>query len=144
MRPGSAATLIGALLGLSLIATIGVAGYLMSPTHRLGSSVQALQQLGMLYLDEPAPMFEELGFERGAPALLVVCSACSVPTGIEEQVRVTDDLDVAAAYALAVSGGRVGPGYAVIDPAGMLRYRTFDPALWEHGQEIRTLLDAVR
>lgn len=46
--------------------------------------------------------------------------------------------------ALAVVDGRVGPGYAVIDPAGRVRYRTFDPALSEHGREIGVLLATVR
>jgi hypothetical protein len=139
-----AAAVVAAVVAAALAATVGVVAYLVSPTNRRGAPVQALSQLGLLYLDEPAPMFDELGFTRGAPALLVVCSACTPPAGVGGQVRVTDDPEVAAAYALAVADGRIGPGYAVIDPAGRVRYRTFDPALSEHGREIRVLLDAVR
>jgi len=36
------------------------------------------------------------------------------------------------------------PGYAVVDPAGFVRYRSYDPAWGGHGQEQTILLGAVR
>ncbi len=111
--------------------------------------VPALQQLDLLYLDEPAPLLDRLGVEAGRPAVVVVCEGCALPdVDGAGQVVVTADEAVARAYALArpaPGSGRVqiGPGYAVIDAAGRVRYRTFDPALGEHGEEIRRLLEGV-
>lgn len=112
--------------------------------------VPGLQQLDLLHLDEPAPLLDRLGVEAGRPAVVVVCEACDAPRdlGVPVQVVVTADEAVARAYALArpgVAQGVVpGPGYAVVDGAGHVRYRTFDPDLTEHGEEIRRLLDALR
>jgi len=109
--------------------------------------VPALQQLDLLYLDEPAPLLDRLGVEAGWPAAVVVCEACA-PPDVEGagQVVVTDDEAVARAYALArpsPGGVQVGPGYAVVDSGGRVRYRTFDPALSDHGEEVRRLLEGV-
>ena len=52
--------------------------------------------------------------------------------------------DVAAAYGLRTRDGGIGPGYAVVDGRRHVRYRTFDPRLAEHGQEILVLVEAVR
>jgi hypothetical protein len=82
--------------------------------------------------------------------VVVVCDACAAPdVGGAGQVVVTDDEAVARAYALARPGGsagaavRIGPGYVVVDAGGRVRYRTFDPALGDHGEEIRRLLEGV-
>ena len=71
------------------------------------------------------------------------CEDCQAPD-VEAQVRVTDDPDVARRYGLLTAEGRIGPGYAVVDATGTLRYRTFDPAPAAHAEEITVLLDAAR
>ena len=55
-----------------------------------------------------------------------------------------EDPDVARRYGLLTAEGRIGPGYAVVDATGTLRYRTFDPAPAAHAEEITVLLDAAR
>lgn len=57
---------------------------------------------------------------------------------------VSADPAVAEAYGLRTAEGAVGPGYALIDPALRVRYRTFDPRLSVHAEEIAVLLGAVR
>ena len=138
-----------ALMGPALLAVVGVVGvgiavYLSSPAHRLHDPVHALQQLDVLYLDEPAPEYTALGLRAGEPALVVVCRACDAPRVTGAQVVVTADEDVAAAYALATADGRIGPGYAIVDARGRVRYRSFDPGTSGHAREIQILLDGVR
>jgi peroxiredoxin len=81
-----------------------------------------------------------------------VCEACEPPQlrpDVAAEVRVTDDQQVARAYALALhddgGGGaaRIGPGYALIDDRGRVRYRTFDPGVSGNGEEIRVLVRAL-
>jgi hypothetical protein len=139
LRP---AAVIGTVLALVLAVGVGLVVLLSSDDHQLHDPVHALQQLDLLYLDEPAPAYQRLGFERGRPALLVVCRACDAPP-VRAQVVVTDDIEIASAYALATRSGRIGPGYAVIDARGHVRYRTFDPRPALHAREIQVLLDAV-
>ena len=129
-------------------ACIVVVGLLLGAWHLLDDSrleppSPALQQLDLLYLDEPAPGYERLGFRPGEPALLLVCDPpCAAPAG-SWQVRHTTDASVARDYGLLTAEGRVGPGYALIDGAGRVRYRTFDPAPAAHGREIGILLGSL-
>lgn len=55
----------------------------------------------------------------------------------------TQDIRAARAYGLAADDGRLGPGYALVDSRGRLRYRTFDPSLQDHAREIAILLAAL-
>ncbi len=138
------AVVLAGVLGVVAVVAAGLLALLSSSGHQLHDPVHALQQLDLLYLDEPAPAYEALGLEPGRPALIVVCAACQAPAVTGAQVAVTDDPAVAAAYALATVDGRIGPGYAVVDPAGRVRYRTFDPFVGEHAAEVQILLDALR
>ena len=136
----------GAAASVAVVLAIAVAGvsvYLTSSAHGLHDPVHALQQFDLFYLDQPAPLPEQLGLQPGRPALVVVCEDCQAPD-VEAQVRVTDDPDVARRYGLLTAEGRIGPGYAVVDATGTLRYRTFDPAPAAHAEEITVLLDAAR
>lgn len=125
------------------VATAGVAAYLGSEGHSRHDPNHALQQLDAAYLDEPAPAYRELGLQRGRPALVVFCEECR-PPDVEAQVHLSDDRSLARRYGLVTEIGRLGPGYAVIDGTGNVRYRTFDPGLSDHEKEIEILLDAVR
>lgn len=136
-------TVLGVLL-VDAIVVLGVAAYLTSDAHRLHDPNQALQQLDAFYLDEPAPGYRRLGLRPGTPALLVFCTNCQPPSRLAAQVRVIDDVALARRYALRRSSGRLGPGYAVIDARGRVRYRTFDPGLGTHRQEIEILLERAR
>jgi hypothetical protein len=107
-----------------------------------GDPTRGLQQLDLLYLDEPAPRYEELGLVRGRPALLLVCSACPRPA-VDAQVVLSSDPAVARDYGLLTADGRVGPGYALINERGRVRYRTFDADAAAHAAEIAVLLAAM-
>jgi len=132
---------LGALV--SGVCAVGVVVYLTSGRHELHDPFHALQQLDLVYLDQPAPGLGELGLRRGRPALVVFCRVCQAPR-VEAQVRVSDRRDLARSYGLVTADGRVGPGYALIDAEGTVRYRTFDPGLAEHAEEIEVLLEAIR
>lgn len=123
--------------------SLGVLGYLLSPGAGVAPN-PGLRQLDMLYLDEPAPGLGQLDIEAGAVTVAVFCpQACALPKISGAQVVRSTDRALAAEYALVTSAGRVGPGYALIDVAGRLRYRTFDPAPADHAAEIQVLVDAV-
>ncbi len=133
------------MLGVDLIVVLGVIAYLTSASHRQHDPTHALQQLDAFYLDEAAPAYRRLGLRPGRPALLVVCdNGCRPPARLGAQVRVTRDAAIGRAYGLMTRTGRLGPGYAVIDTRGNVRYRTFDPELGGHRREIHILLERAR
>lgn len=134
------------LLGAAVAVAAG-AGLLLAalaaPLRALGEPATGLQQLDLLYLDEPAPLLERLGAPPGQAFVLMVCDGCTPPRDIGAPVLVADDPEVALAYALLREDGRLGPGYALIDARGRVRYRTFDPAAAAHGDELRVLVRAL-
>jgi len=114
------------LAAVAAVATAGVLAYLLSPGYGVAPN-PGLRQLDLLYLDEPAAGLDQLGVTPGQPAVVVFCEAsCALPQVEGAQLVRSRDPALAARYALTTSG-RVGPGYALIDPQGRLRYRTFDP-----------------
>ncbi len=125
-----------------LVATLVGVALVGSPTARGRDPAEGLQQLDLLYLHQPAPLADRLDLPAGEPTLLVVCEGCEAPD-VPVATITTNDPDVASAYALRRADGRVGPGYALIDSAGVLRYRTFDTGLAQHGQEIRILIEGL-
>jgi len=136
------------LLGCAAVLLViagGVMWLLGSDGWRRHGPVVGLQQLDLFYLDEPAPGIDRLGVRPGTPAVIVVCRGCRAPDVVEYgQVVVTDDSGVAAAYGLLTSDGQLGPGYAIVDARGRVRYRTFDPGVSRHAREIGILLEATR
>ena len=134
---------VGGVLAVLTAVAAGLAAYVTSDAHRLHDPDHSLQQLDLLYLDQPAPKLDALDIDPGTPALIVVCEECQPPT-VEAQVRVTDDPIIARAYGLQTADGRIGPGYAIVDAAGQVRYRTFDPGLADHASEITVLLEGTR
>lgn len=134
------------LVVLAAAGAVLVTGLLLAVWH-LGARgfhdpFEGLQQLDLLYLRQPAPHYQQLGFQRGRPGLLLVCGGCPAPDVGAQVVRSTDPA-VARDYALVTASGRVGPGYALIDGDGRVRYRTFDPSPAAHADEIAVLLGAL-
>lgn len=122
-----------------LVPVAGVVAYWQSPSHSRHDRVHALQQLDLLYLDQPAPGAAELGLRPGRVAVVVVCPrACVLPEVARAQVVRTTDPALARAYAL--SGRR---GYALVDRRLRVRYRTVDPGVSDHRREIQLLVDAL-
>ncbi|UGY91261.1 hypothetical protein [Streptomyces gobiensis] len=128
----------------ALAAGGGVWGYVRSDAHQLHDPDHALQQLDLLFLDQPAPGLKELGLAPGRAAVVVFCQThCPLPELPQAQVVRSTDARLARRYALMTDTGRIGPGYALIDAQGQLRYRTFDPGLAHHEQEISILTEGL-
>ena len=128
---------------VSAAAGLGVLAYLGSAEHASHDPFHALQQLDAFYLDEPAPGRDELAVEPGRPAVVFFCAAACEPPEVDgAQVVTSSSPRLARAYGLLTDDGRVGTGYALIDSAGRVRYRTFDPGLQR--PEIQVLVDALR
>ena len=126
----------------SLAAGSGILVYLNSAAHARHDPFHALQQFDAFYLDEPAPAREQLGIAPGRPAIVFFCGQpCDAPDISGAQVVRSSSPALARQYALLTEDGRVGPGYALVDSDGRLRYRTFDPGL--HEREIAVLLNAL-
>jgi hypothetical protein len=103
-----------------------------------------LPPLDVLFIDEPAPGLDELAIDPGRPVVIIFgADDCVVPQiGGAQLVRCAQPA-LAARYAMTTSAGRVGPGYAVVDAAGQLRYLTHDFAPGERGERIQRLINAL-
>lgn len=119
------------LVAVEFVVAVGLLAYATSEAH---SRHDPVQQLDLFYLDEPAPFADELRLPRGQATLLVVCQGCRAPR-IRFATRLTAERRIAAAYGLLTAEGRVGPGYAVVDRRGHVRYRTFDAGLARNGED---------
>jgi hypothetical protein len=132
-----AVRLLGSAVAAVLLPVAGVTAYVTSDAHARHDPVHALQQLDLLYLDEPAP---GVAVPRdGRPVLLLLCEGCRVPEVVRATVVVRADPALAARY--GIPGGRTG--YALVDRHGHVRYRTVDPDPAAHAREIQTLLDGL-
>lgn len=130
-------------LALTSAATgLGCLLYLGSDQRAHEDPHLALQQLDLLYLDQPAPA-AVAALVEGGPALVVVCDGCTAPAVTGARVVTTDDPAVARALALVRPDGTTGTGYGMLDGAGRLRYRTYDPGVAQHRAEIQVLLDGL-
>ena len=113
-----------------------------------------LQQLDMLLLHERVP-----GLTVSQPTMIISAGSCpaearaaAVRHGrsdglpLRYGLRLLDPVRDAAlvrALALGRSLTRCQPGYALVDAAGFVRYRTYDAQLAEHADEQRVLLGAM-
>lgn len=59
------------LIATAAVEVASVVNYLASAVHELHDPTHGLQQLDLLYLDEPAPGRQQLGIEPGHPAVVV-------------------------------------------------------------------------
>ena len=134
--PGPRRLLVAAALAV-LVPLAGVTEYLLSDAHARHDPQHGLQQIDLLYLDEPAPGVTP----DGSPLVLVFCDGCTPPHVDRARVVVSDDRALARRYGLGAPGSR---GYAVIDGDGDVRYRSYDPGLGAHEVEIQVLVDGLR
>lgn len=123
---------------------LGDVGYTRSAAHQTGHDPDhGLQQLDLLYLDQPAPDAGRLGLPAGRAALVVFCDGCPAPQVDGAQVVVSPDAALADSYALGPQPGGPRVGYALVDATGRLRYRTYDPSPAAHAPEIQRLVDGL-
>lgn len=133
-------TVLGGVAAV-LVAVVGVTAYVQSPAHALHDPQHSLQQLDMLYLDEPAPGAPQLRLVWGRPAVVVFCAtACALPELAGAQVVSSDDFALAEHYGLGQLGAT---GVALVDARGLVRYRSYDPRPDLHEAELQTLVDGL-
>ena len=79
------------------------------------------------------------------PAVLLV-PAGPVPSSLPADTEVRTENAVALVRAVALPGAAQGcrPGYALVDGAGDVRYRTYDPGYGAHATEPSVLLDTLQ
>jgi hypothetical protein len=98
----------------------------------------------MLFMDEPAPGLDQLRISPGRAVVIVFgAQDCLLPLITGAQLVRCSDPAVARCYAMTTSSGRIGPGYAVVDAAGQLRYLTHDHAASERSERIQALVLAL-
>lgn len=147
-QPRRTALVLGTqALVAALVAGWFATGHTSAPDH-------GLQQVDALTLHQRVPGAAAVG---GRPTLLVAPSLCpaqadlllrrrGTPAGLPPTfgVAVLHDPVVVKALALDRSLTRCLPGYALVDAAGYVRYRSYDPGLGTHADEQRVLLEALR
>jgi hypothetical protein len=134
------ARLLGGALGAVLLPVVGVAGYAVSDHAAREDPQRGLQQLDLLFLDEPAPGLAATGAPPGQVTVLLFCADCAAPRVTGGAVVRVRDPGLARQYGLGAPGR---PGYAVVDAGGRVRYRTYDPHPGAHDVEVQTLVDGV-
>lgn len=142
MLPEAERSAVIAVTAVIVAVGAGLLLYVASAAHGSHDPFHALQQLDLLYLDEAVPALDRLDLPPNERAVIVVCQDCQAPP-LRAEVVLTDDEDVARALGLHRANGEIGPGYALVDDRGRVRYRTFDPGLAGHEAEIRVLLEAL-
>ena len=82
--------------------------------------------------------------DKATATAVVVDGAGSHSCEGADAVVIDRDGTLAAAYGMRrPRGGGPPVGYAVVDGAGAIRYRTLDPAVADELSEVRTILDAL-
>lgn len=105
-----------------------------------------LLQLDLLTLSERVPGVEAVD---GRPTLVVAAGRCErpPPSGSHLDARyrlvVSTDPQLARRLALHAAAERCQPGYVVVDPHGVVRYRSYDPGWRDHAFEQEVLLAHV-
>lgn len=123
-----------------LLPVVGVTVYVTSEDHGRHDPAHALQQLDLLYLDEPAPSLAAVGAPPGRVAVLLFCDGCDAPRLERAAVVRVEDRAVARQYGLG-AGDRAG--WALVDRRGHVRYRSYDPHVGDHAVELQTMVDGL-
>lgn len=115
----------------------GTATSVREPSHHL-------PQPDLLFLNEPAPGLDQLAVDPGRVVVIVFgAQDCVLPLIAGAQLVRCSDPALAWRHAMMASTGCIGPGYAVVDVAGQLRYLTHDFAIGERGERIQRLINAL-
>jgi len=98
----------------------------------------------VLFMDEPAPGLDQLRVGSGRAVVIVFgAQDCVLPLIAGAQLVRCSDPALAWCYAMTTGAGRIGPGYAVVDAAGQLRYLTHDGAPGGWSERIQLLVLAL-
>jgi hypothetical protein len=137
--PRRDARIVAFVLGLGVLLTAGwfATGHPSAPDH-------GLLQIDVLSLHERVPGVAAVGGRR--TMVVLACSGRSqLPSSYGVVVhRPAEPGFGALARALALPRARsCHAGYALVDPAGYVRYRSYDPGWQAHTDEQQILLDAL-
>ncbi len=123
-------------LGLALVTGWFATGHASAPDD-------GLLQLDVLTLSERVP---GLDAEAGRPTMVVLtCPAASPPPrrlSPAYGLRVVSDPALAERVALPAAT-RCRDGYVLLDAAGRVRYRSYDPGWPDHAEEQEILLETI-
>lgn len=142
--PRRDALLVGAVSALGLLLTTG---WLAS--GRASAPDDGLLQIAVPSLHERVA---GVGAVDGKPTMVVLAGRCAsvgdsrLPSSYGVVVHEADEPgygELARRLALPEAAKRCQPGYVLVDRAGLVRYRTYDPGWAEHEQEQQILLDAL-
>ena len=136
--------LVGLLLGLcaALLAGWFATGHASAPDD-------GLLQIDVLSLHERVAGVEPVD---GRPTMVVLAGRCPVARSaslgpaygvVVHRAGDPGYADLTRRLALPQARDRCVPGYVLVDPAGFVRYRTYDPGWHAHAQEQEILLDAL-
>ena len=135
---------------VALLTTLGIAltaGWLLS--GRASAPDGGLLQLDVLSLHEQVPGVGPVG---GRPTMVVLAGLCPhvgrsrLPARYGVVVHRPSEPSYAAlarALALPLAARHCRPGYVLVDRAGVVRYRSYDPGWAIHAAEQSILLDAL-
>lgn len=127
------------------------AGNLPAPAPPVAPGVPVPGRPTVVFFERPHRVAELCrGLAAGPPleedALPVVVVTGRPPGPCDAAATVVEDPAAALAEAYGMRRPRSGGppvGYAVVDSAGAIRYRTLDPAMTDHLEEVRTMVGAV-
>lgn len=131
------------IAAVAVLSILGVGLFTNQSDVYLNSDALGLQRIDLLYLNEPAPSLDRFDVAN-VKAVIVFCESCQLPIINGAKVIRNDDPEIADQYALKRTNGQIGPGYAVIDSRGFVRYRTYDTAIHEHAREINRLVAGLK
>ena len=139
------------MVGVQAVVTALVVGWFA--TGHASAPDHGLRQLDVLTLHERVPGILAVG---GRPTVVVAPSTCprqaraevarvGRPGGLPRRygLVVLAEPALVRAVALGRSLTRCLPGYVLVDQAGYIRYRTYDPGLSDHVDEQLVLLAAL-
>ena len=129
--------LVAAVVTLGVLLTVGWLG-----SGRPSAPDDGLQQIGMITLRERVP---GVSAEDGRPTMVVLSCDGGTAALSGYPVRVLNpDPGLARSLALPrAAAPACADGYALVDGAGYVRYRSYDPGWERHAHEQSVLLDAL-
>jgi len=135
------------VVGVQVLAVALVAGWF--GTGHASAPDDGLLQLDVLSLHEKVP---GVGPVDDRPTMVVLAGRCaSVPSAalpasyrlVVHRVSDPGYLELLQRLALPAAARRCQPGYVLVDRAGYVRYRTYDPGWAKHADEQSVLLAAL-
>ncbi len=131
---------LGTVVALQAVGVAVVFGWFA--TGHASAPDAGLLQLDVLSLHERVAGLGALG---GRATMVVLSCPTSPPRARTLDAAygfaVSTDVDLARRVALPRASRCAGDGYVLVDPAGFVRYRSYDPGWYDHAEEQEVLLE---